>query len=176
MMVLAQLGISTDATADLTIPVIVALAAFGLWMAWSYDLWSGPLPGWGIVAGLGAYLVFAAPVLFSGEPTWAGYIKLDDSATWRALTDHAFEFGHRTSGFPQSTWEALIAVNAGNGYPVGSFVPMELMHRVTGQDLAWVLQPSMAAMAAVLTLMLSHVVRTVISGARASAAVAFIAG
>jgi hypothetical protein len=176
MMVVAQLGISTDATADLTIPVIVALGAFGLWMAWSTGLWRGPLPGWGIVAALGAYLVFAAPVLFSGDATWAGYIKLDDSATWMALTDHAFQFGHRTSGFPSSTWEALIDVNAGNGYPVGSFVPMELMHRVTGQNLAWVLQPSMATMAAILTLMLSGVVRTVVRGARASAAVAFIAG
>ena len=176
MMVLAQFGISTDATADLTIPVIVALGAFGLWMAWSTGLWSGPLPGWGILAGLGAYLVFAAPVLFSGEPTWAGYIKLDDSATWMALTDHAFEFGHRTTGFPPSTWEALISINAGAGYPVGSFVPMALMSRVTGQDVAWVLQPSMATMAAILTLMLSGVVRTVVRGARASATVAFIAG
>jgi len=176
MMVLAQFGISTDATADLTIPIIIGAAAFGLWMGWSYGLWSGPLPGWGFLAALGAYLVFAAPVLFSGEPTWAGYIKLDDSATWMALTDHAFQFGHRTSGFAPSTWQALIDVNAGNGYPVGSFVPMELMHRVTGQDLAWVLQPSMATMAAILTLMLSHVVRTVVSGGRAAAAVAFIAG
>jgi hypothetical protein len=176
MMVVAQFGISTDATAELTIPVIVGLGAFGLWMSWSADLWRGPLPGWGILAGLGAYFVFAAPVLLSGEPTWAGYIKLDDSATWMALTDHAFQFGHRTTGFPQSTWEALIAVNAGNGYPVGSFVPMALMHRVTGQDVAWMMQPSMASMAAILTLMLFGVVQTVVRGARASAAVAFVAG
>jgi hypothetical protein len=115
-------------------------------------------------------------VVFSGEPTWAGYIKLDDSATWMGLTDHAFEFGHRTSGFPQSTWEALIDINAGSGYPVGSFVPMALISRVTGQDVAWTLQPSMAVMAAVLTLLLSQIVRTVVSGAKASAAIAFIAG
>jgi hypothetical protein len=176
MTVVAQFGISTDATADVTIPVIIGLGVFGLWMAWSTGLWHGPLPGWGILAALGAFLVFAAPVLFSGEPTWAGYIKLDDSATWMALTDHAFEFGHRTGGFPLSTWEALIDVNAGNGYPVGSFVPMALMNTVTGHDLAWVLQPSMASMAAILTLMLFHVARTVISGAKASAAIAFIAG
>jgi hypothetical protein len=176
MMVIAQLGISTDPTADLTIPVIVGLGAFGLWMAWSARLLSGPLPGWGILAGFGAYLVFAAPVLFSGEPTWAGYIKLDDTATWMALSDHAFEFGHRTTGFPPSTWEALIDVNAGNGYPVGSFVPMALMGRATGQDIAWLVQPSMATMAAILTLMLWEVARTVVRGARASASVAFIAG
>jgi hypothetical protein len=176
MMLLAQVGITTDATAELTVPAIVALGAFGLWMGWSTGLWSGRLPGWGILAALGVYVVFAAPVLFSGEPTWAGYIKLDDSATWMGLTDHAFEFGHRTSGFPISTWEALIDINAGSGYPVGSFVPMALIGRVTGQDVAWTLQPSMAVMAAVLTLLLSQIVRTVVSGAKASAAIAFIAG
>jgi hypothetical protein len=176
MMVLAQLIITTDATAELAIPLIVALGAFGLWMGWSTGLWSGPLPGWGMLAALGVYLVFAAPVLFSGEPTWAGFIKLDDSATWMGLTDHAFEFGHRTTGFAPSTWEALIDFNAGSGYPIGSFVPMALMSRVTGQDVAWVLQPSMATMAAVLALMLSQIVRTVVSGAKASAAIAFIAG
>jgi hypothetical protein len=156
MMVLAQLVITTDATAELAIPLIVALGAFGLWMGWSYGLFSGPLPGWGILAALGVYIVFAAPVLFSGEPSWAGFIKLDDSATWMGLTDHAFEFGHRTSGFAPSTWQALIDFNAGSGYPIGSFVPMALMSRVTGQDVAWTLQPSMAIMAGVLTLMLSR--------------------
>ena len=176
MMLLAQIGIATDATAELTIPAIVALGAFGLWMGWSGGLYSGPLPGWGILAALGVYIVFAAPVVLSGEPTWAGYIKLDDSATWMGLTDHAFEFGHRTSGFPPSTWEALVDINAGSGYPVGSFVPMALISRVTGQDVAWTLQPSMAGMVAVLTLLLSQIVRTVISGAKASAAIAFIAG
>jgi hypothetical protein len=176
MMLLAQIGIATDATAELTIPAIVALGAFGLWMGWSGGLYSGSLPGWGILAALGVYVVFGAPVIFSGDPTWTGYIKLDDSATWMGLTDHAFEFGHRTSGFPPSTWEALIDFNAGSGYPVGSFVPMALISRVTGQDVAWTLQPSMAVMAAVLTLMLSQIVRTVISGAKASAAIAFIAG
>jgi hypothetical protein len=176
MVVLAQLVITTDTTAELAIPVVVALGAFGLWMGWSTGLWSGPLPGWGLLAALGVYIVFAAPVLFSGDPTWAGFIKLDDSATWMGLSDHAFEFGHRTTGFAPSTWEALVDVNAGSGYPIGSFVPMALISRVTGQDVAWTLQPSMAVMAAVLALMLSQIVRTVVSGARASAAIAFIAG
>ena len=84
-------------------------------------------------------------MIFSGEPTWAGYVKLDDTATWMGLTDHAFEFGRRTTGFPASTWEGRIAVYAGNGYPIGSFVPMALIGKVVGQDLAWtVLVPSMA--------------------------------
>jgi len=175
IMALAQIGVSTDTTAELTIPVIIGLGAFGLWMGWSARLTSGPFPGWAILAGLGVYFVFAAPVLLSGEPTWAGYIKLDDSATWMGLSDHAFEFGHRTTGFAPSTWEALIAINAGSGYPIGSFAPMALMSTATGQDVAWVLQPSMAAMAAMLTLLIAEIARTVLRSAVVSAGVAFIA-
>ncbi len=159
MLVIAQLGVSTDATAELTIPVIVALGAFGLLMGWSTHLTDGPLPGWAIAAALGVFFIFGAPVLLSGDPTWAGYIKLDDSATWMGLTDHAFNYGHRTTGFAPSTWEALVSINAGNGYPIGSFVPMALIGKVTGQDVAWTLQPSMAWMAAVLTLLLAEILR-----------------
>ena len=144
MIVVAQFAVSTDATAELAIPLIVALGILGLFMGWSAGLIAGPVPRWEIAGALGVYFVFAAPVIFSGEPTWAGYVKLDDTATWMGLTDHAFEFGRRTTGFPASTWEALIAVNAGNGYPIGSFVPMALIGKVVGQDVAWTVQPSMA--------------------------------
>src|SRR4051812_47323603 len=69
MMVLAELGVRADSTAELTIPVIVALGAFGLVMGWSRELTREPLPRWEIAAALGVYLVYAAPVLVSGEPT-----------------------------------------------------------------------------------------------------------
>ena len=85
MIVIAQLGVSIDTTAELAIPVVVALGAFGLVMGWSARLTRVPLPGWELAAALGVYLVFGAPVLLSGDPTLAGFIKLDDTATWMAL-------------------------------------------------------------------------------------------
>ncbi len=174
MIVVAQFAVSTDATAELAIPLIVALGILGLIMGWSAGLIAGPVPRWEIAGALGVYFVFAAPVIFSGEPTWAGYVKLDDTATWMGLTDHAFEFGRRTTGFPASTWEALIAVNAGNGYPIGSFVPMALIGKVVGQDVAWTVQPSMALMAGMLALLIAEMLRPLIKTAQARAALAFL--
>jgi hypothetical protein len=174
MILIAQLWVSTDATAELAIPFAVALGAFGLVMGWSAGLLAGPLPRWGIAAALGVYLIYGAPVLLSGEPTWAGFIKLDDTASWMAFADHAFEFGRNVDGFEPSTWEALIDINISNGYPIGSFVPMSLMATLTGQDVAWTVQPSMAAMAAMLSLLLFELLRPLLSGAAVRAAIAFL--
>ena len=62
IMVLGQLGVRADATAELTIPLIVALGVFGLVMGWSRELTREPLPRWELAAALAVYLVYAAPV------------------------------------------------------------------------------------------------------------------
>jgi hypothetical protein len=174
MIVLAQLGVSTDTTAELTLPLITGLGAFGLVMGWSAGLVRDPIPRWEIAAALGVYLIFGAPVILSGEPTWAGYIKLDDTATWMGVADHSFKYGPRTD-FPISTWEALIKINTSSGYPIGSFVPMALIGKLAGQDVAWTIQPSMALMAATLTLLIAEVVRPLLPSAPIRAGIAFLA-
>ena len=174
MIVLAQIGVSTDATAELTLPLIAGLGIVGLFMGWSAGLITGPVPRWEIAAAVGVYVVFAAPVVLSGEPTWAGYIKLDDTGTWMGLADHSFEFGPQTN-FPPSTWEAMVQINAGNGYPIGSFVPMALIGKLVGQDLAWTVQPSMALMVAILALTLTELIRPLVPKAPARAGIAFLA-
>ena len=113
-------------------------------------------------------------MVLSGEPTWAGYIKLDDTGTWMGLADHSFEFGPQTN-FPPSTWEAMVQINAGNGYPIGSFVPMALIGKLVGQDLAWTVQPSMALMVAILALTLTELIRPLVPKAPARAGIAFLA-
>jgi hypothetical protein len=42
--------------------------------------------------------------VLSGSPTFAGYIKLDDPATWFALTDRFMEHGHGIGGLLSSRW------------------------------------------------------------------------
>ena len=59
-----------------------------------------------------------------GQATFAGYIKLDDTATWMALTDRVMEHGRSLSGLAPSTYEATLAFNLGAGYPVGVFLPL----------------------------------------------------
>ena len=62
--------------------------------------------------------------MLSGQPTFAGYIKLDDTATWMALTDRVMEHGRSLAGLAPSTYEATLDFNLADGYPVGVFLPL----------------------------------------------------
>ena len=50
------------------------------------------------LAAAGVLAVYAAPIVLSGEATFAGYIRLDDTATWMALTDRVMEHGREPGG------------------------------------------------------------------------------
>jgi hypothetical protein len=119
--------------------------------------------------------VYAAPIVLSGQATFAGFIKLDDTATWMAITDRIMDHGRSLSGLAPSTYEATLAFNLGQGYPVGAFLPLGVGRALVGQDVAWVIQPYMAALGAMLALALWELPRRLIASPRLRAAVAFIA-
>lgn len=171
--VLAQFGTATEATAELTLAAILVLAVVGLLAG--RDL-AGPAPGRaeGVVAAV-VFLLFAFPFLVVGEATWAGYIKLDDTATWMAITDHVFEAGRGLGDLPPSTHNQVLIDYLGGTYPIGGFVPAALMAKVSGQDIAFTMQPSMAFAAAVLALALFELARGLLRGERSAAAVAILA-
>ena len=77
----------------------------------------------------------------AGEASFAGYIKLDDTATWLALTDRVMEHGRSLEGLAPSSYEATLAFNVGDGYPVGAFLPLGVGAELIGTDPAWVIQP-----------------------------------
>jgi hypothetical protein len=54
------------------------------------------------------FAAFAAPVVLSGEATFAGYLKLDDTASWLALTDRVLEHGAGAARLPPSSYEAML--------------------------------------------------------------------
>jgi hypothetical protein len=165
-----------DATAELTTPVVLILAAAGYILGWRID-WSGEgrdaIPA--ILAGIGVFLVYGAPVILSGEATFAGYIKLDDTATWMALTDRVMEHGRSLHGLAPSTYEATLSFNLGDGYPVGAFLPLGVGAKLVGTDVAWVIQPYMSLLAGVLAATMTVLVRPLISSRLLQGAVAFIA-
>ena len=101
MIVIGEFTTATAATAKLTIPALLFFAVLGagLSLPWRFRR---PDP-WLLAAPLGIFCVFAAPVVLSGSPTFAGYIKLDDTATWFALTDRVMEHGHSLAGLEPST-------------------------------------------------------------------------
>src|SRR5438105_3466347 len=75
---------------------------------------------WALGAAIAVFLVYGAPILLSGHATFAGYIKLDDTSTWLAITDRAMSHGRSMAGLAPSTYEAALSFYLNTGYPLGS--------------------------------------------------------
>src|SRR5207247_8200344 len=106
--------------------------------------------GWGLASVVGVFAVFAAPIVLSGQATFAGFIKLDDTAIWLAQIDRLMSHGRDIAGLAPSSYERTLRYYIANGYPIGSFLPLGVGRALTGQDLAWVFQPYLAFSAATL--------------------------
>ena len=57
---------------------------------WRPDPWAVALAG-------ALLLVYGAPVILSGHATFAGYLKLDDTATWLSIVDRLLAHGRSLS-------------------------------------------------------------------------------
>jgi hypothetical protein len=173
VIVVSQFLTLADATAELATPVAVVMAIAGFAIGLRRPIQRPN--GRAVAAAISVFAVFAAPIVLSGEPTFAGYIRLDDTATWMALTDRVMDHGRSLAGLPPSTYEATLSFNLGAGYPIGVFLPLGIGHILSRQDLAWVIQPYLAFLAAILTLGLWHLAGAVIRRSWLRAVVAFLA-
>jgi hypothetical protein len=161
------------AIAEVTTAVSVALAVAGFALAW--PLGGRSFSWWPVLAAAGVFLVYGVPVILSGEATFTGYIKLDDTATWLAFTDHVLTYGHSVAGLNPSSYEAVVQINLSAGYPVGVFIPLAVGGELTGSDPAWLFQPYLAVMAAMMSLVFYELARPVIRSTRVRSAVVFVA-
>ena len=101
----ADLVTMTSATAQLATPLAVALAVAGYGLARRRGR---RVDGWALGCGVGVFAVYAAPIVLSGRATFAGYITLDDTSTWLALTDRAMEHGRSVAGLAPSTYQQVL--------------------------------------------------------------------
>lgn len=158
-------------TVPLATPVVVILALAGAALTFP---WKGRRPdAWALAAALGAFAVYAAPVVLSGDPTFAGYIKLDDTATWMAFVDQVIGNGRDLSGLAPSSYQATLQVNLPSGYPVGAFLPLGIGAKLTATDVAWLVQPYMATMAGLLALGLYRLAQPLVESRPLRALAAF---
>jgi hypothetical protein len=157
-------------TARLTLPSVLAIAALGL--AGSVPRSLPRIDPWALGSAVVVFAVFAAPVVLSGDATFAGYIKLDDTATFLALVDRALEHGRSLDGLAPSSYEAALDVNL-HFYPLGSLLFLGMGSALTGQDAAWLFQPLLAFLASLVALVLYQLASLVIASRpwRATAAV-----
>lgn len=158
--------------ADLAAPLAVALAVAGFLLSWGRPR---GLKRYALIAALGVFVVYALPIVAFGEPTFAGYIKLDDTATWLALTDRIAEAGRDLSGLAPSSYEATLHFNLGSGYPIGAFTPLAIGSTLLGRDPAWVFQPYLATMALLLALCIYELAGEVVRRPALRALIAFLA-
>lgn len=171
LIMLAAIFTSRGETASLATPAIVLAALAGAALSFP---WRGrALDRWAIAVALGVFAVYAAPVVLSGHPTFAGYIKLDDTATWMAFADRLIDHGRDLSGLEPSSYQTTLAVNLPSGYPVGAFLPLGVGTKLTGTDIAWLVQPYMATMAGLLALCLYWLARPLVESRLLRALVAF---
>src|SRR4051794_32401436 len=176
LIVVAGIATTWDTTAGLAVPLVVALAIGGIATTapWRDPRLRAAWP-WPAAVAVASFAIYALPSLGTGQGSIAGYIKLDDSATWLALTDHVFAHGRDLSGLAPSSVSRTLEVWLGSGYPVGAFMPVGVVSKVTGQDAANVYQPVIATTAAILALGLYGCVRA-LAGSRGRAAACAIVG
>ena len=175
LIAVAGLATMSDATAELAVPACALLAAAGLALGapWADPRLRVAYP-WAIGVAAAAFVLYAAPSLLSGQGSITGYIKLDDSATFLAATDHIFSRGRDTSGVEPSTFSATIGYLFRSSYPVGSFMPLGVAGKLSGQDIAAAYQAVIAVLAAVLALALYSVAREFVRSRAAAAIVAVV--
>jgi hypothetical protein len=161
-------------SAPLTTPVVVILAILGFLLA---RPWISPprIAWWTLAPAVAVYLVYLAPVLLSGEPTFNGFVKLDDSATWMGMTDQVLKTGHAVATLPSGTYASMLGAYLNGGEPVGAMLPWGIAHQIVGQDLGWEFQPYMAFLAGMLTLAGSAIARPLVRSPVMRALVVFIA-
>jgi hypothetical protein len=119
-----------------------------------------------IWAGLLTYLGVGLPVIASGNPTWAGWVKLDDPGTFLAITDRLMSVGRTTPELVTSTYSRVIQtifdpVGAGHfSYPVGSFMPFGVTSKISHVEPAWFFQPYMSISAALVAMLFVLILRS----------------
>jgi hypothetical protein len=171
VVVAAQLAVLEPSTARLATPLVVVLAVIGFGLA----LPVRPRELWPYAAAAATFAVYAAPIVLSGQATFAGYIKLDDTSTFLGMTDRVLDHGRSLAGLAPSTYEVSLAVNLTNGYPLGALLPLGIGSRLSGVDPAWTFQPCMAFSAAMLAIALYALAAQVVASRPLRALAAFVA-
>jgi hypothetical protein len=118
------------------------------------------------LVGLITYVAFGLPVLAYGAPSWAGWVKLDDPATFFTITDRLMTVGRSVPSAINSTYDRVLQVifdAPGSGhfsYPIGSFIPFGAIAKLTRIEKAWLWQPYLSLCAGLIAMVFVLILRT----------------
>jgi hypothetical protein len=147
MIVAATLTTERASTAPATTLVVVGLTALGY--ATSLErLRALRPPGWQLALALAVFAACAAPVVLSGQATFLGYFTDTDQSFHLELTSYLLAHGRDLAWAPLQSYDSVTALlheYIGSDYPLGADAALGSLRALVGQDLAWILQPYMAA-------------------------------
>ena len=171
---LARLLTQEGASARLALPAIALLAVAGFVLERGRLRSLRPDP-WIALAALGVFGIFGAPVILSGDPTFAGYLALADTSHQLGLADLLAHHGFDWTANPGGSIRIGLQPYVLSGYPVAG----QAVHGVTAPlgvlDLAWLYQPLLSFMAAMTCLALAALVAPLLRARWQVAVAAFVA-
>lgn len=175
LIVATQLTTAWSWSAPATLPVAVTLGIAGA-VAARARLRGLRLDGWAAAAAIATLCVTGAPVVLSGQATFAGYTVLADTSVHVAGADALLEHGRDFSALPPSSYQgALVSYYNGSAYPAGAPTALGTISRLAGEDPLWVFAPFMALLLGQLTLALYGLAGTALPSGALRAVVAAVA-
>jgi hypothetical protein len=171
---LTQLTTTWDSTAELTIPLALAVALAGWVLGYKRVSW-GALDKWALAAAAGVFVVFAAPTVLSGEATFAGYTVLGDTSIHMIGADALPRIARHFSVLAPSSYEYSLAQYYGVGYPAGGATAAGFLTSIVHQDVAWTFQCFLALLVVSMALALWSLAEPIVPSRPLRALVAFVA-
>ncbi|HLY49380.1 MAG TPA: hypothetical protein VKR21_09295 [Solirubrobacteraceae bacterium] len=129
------------------VPVVVALAAIGVLIAWR-ELPGRLNAGWPLVAALATFVLFDLSVIATGHWAWTGYNLTNDSAYELVLVSHLQAHGTVATTGPVSTTQTVVSQYLATGYPLGSLSMLGVLSGLLGVSAAALWQGFISALAA----------------------------
>ena len=161
--------------AQLALPAICVLALAGLALNVQRLRALRPDP-WCVLAIVGVFAMFAAPIVLSGEPTFAGYLALPDTSHQLSLSylyaDRGPDWMSLAPGATRDTMLKYVTT----AYPVAGQATLGVTAPLGLIDLAWLYQPLLTFMAAMGALALWSIAAPLLGRGWQRAAVTFVAG
>lgn len=163
----------TSLTARFTTPVILLISLIGLIrgigllriaLKRAFDLAFFAL----------SFAIAGLPVLANRKVSWPGWVQLDDTATFLAITNHIMSKGQSVPTQIESTYDRTIQVVLGGSfygtydaatnatsfsYPVGSLIPLGVTGQISQLDIAWLYFPYLVFCIAITAVLLLGIVR-----------------
>ncbi len=174
LLTLARVATSHPTTAKLALPALALLALAGFWLGRERLRATRPDP-WLAVAAVGVFLVFGAPVIASGHPTFAGYLALPDTSHQLALAQVLAEHGPDWQALEPGSLRSSMGSYITSRYPVGGQAALGVTAPLGILEIAWLYQPFLSFLMVVLALSLASLAAPLLRDRRLVALVAFTA-